>query len=124
MRGEINIDAVKRSMDDLSRFKQAELVGHQVCKELENMLYDDQPEPSITLNREDIHVLRLITKHFKPATVGNYLDTVMDDEQLQHWTDRDREACMTKLQNLGLVRIKTAESMGAVGMRESSMRGE
>ena len=84
------------------------------------MLYDDQPEPSIKLNTEDQRILKLITKRFKPISVSDFIEI---SECMEHWTDSDRLACMTKMQNLGLLAIKTAESMGAMGMRESSMRG-
>jgi len=77
------------------------------------MAYDDEHTPAITLNTEDQHILRLITRYLEPISVGDFIEL---SESMEHWTEPYRLACMTKMQNLGLLAIKTAEQMGAVGI--------
>lgn len=73
--------------------------------------------PEIALTREEQHVIKQIINNGNiPMNLGEedgFLTLVTEDPDLSHWTPQDREDCMTKLQNLGLLAIKTAECMGA-----------
>lgn len=80
----------------------------------------ESDESGMELNRYELTIMRRVISGTHPISVGDYFEAVHEDEDLQHWSDRERLTCMTKLQNLGLIVIKTAERQGVEGMRTTN----
>ena len=97
-------------MEHLRRFTDAELIGHDVCEFVRRVIEDDLP--GMQLDRCELYVLKQLLKDIKLIRGGDYLDIVVEDGNLRGWSGPEREECMRKVQNIGLVAIITGEKRG------------
>lgn len=109
----LDVDKVKESIEfEVTYRNELTATYNRFMRDMKHLIAGT--DPSITLTREDQHVCnQIIQSGTVPTTVGNYIDLTIEDPELSHWTQQDREACMAKLQNLGLIAIKTAENKGS-----------